>query len=66
MSVYHEDKEVKRKIDEVLHKNVQLFQNLGVSSTKQERYEAGVKERNSLRAIKELDPEMINFLLLEK
>ena len=65
MSEYHENKEVRDAIDAVLHKNVQIYQNLGVSSTKTEKYAAGVEERNGLRAVRHLDPEFIDFLIKE-
>lgn len=66
MGEYYTNKEVKAKIDAVLHANAMLFQNLGKSSTKAERDAAGVAERKSLREVIECDREFINFLLLEK
>lgn len=63
MGEYHTNKEIRAKIDEVLHTNVMLFQNLGVSSTKQERYDASVRERKNLREVRDLDKEFIDFLI---
>ena len=66
MGEYYKNKEVKAKIDAVLHANAMLFQNLGKSSTKAEREAAGVAERKALREILDLDREMITMLLAEK
>ena len=51
------------KIEEVLHLNAQLFQNLGTDSTKKEIEAAKIQERKNLRAVREYDPEMIAMLL---
>ena len=51
------------KIEEVLHLNAQLFQNLGTDSTKKEIEAAKIQERKNLRAVREYDPEMIEMLL---
>lgn len=60
---YYTDTEVRKTIDEVLHTNVRIFQNLGVSSSKLDRQKARVEERKNLREVKELDPDFIGFLL---
>jgi len=52
-----------KKIEEVLHLNAQLFQNLGTDSTKKEIEAAKIQERKNLRAVREYDPEMIAMLL---
>lgn len=62
-SPYYTDTEVRKTIDEVLHTNVRIFQNLGVSSSKSDRQKARVEERKNLREVKELDPNFIGFLL---
>ncbi len=51
------------RIDEVLKRNAQLFQNLGTDSTKAEVNAAKVQERKNLRAIRELAPRYIDSLL---
>lgn len=51
------------RIDEVLKRNAQLFQNLGIDSTKAEVNAAKVQERKNLRAIRELAPRYIDSLL---
>lgn len=62
-SPYYTDPLIREQVDKVLHQNVKMFQNLGVSSTNSERNAVKVQERKNLRAIKELDPEFIGFLL---
>lgn len=52
-----------KKIEEVLHLNAKLFQNLGTDSTKKEIEAAKIQERKNLRAVREYDPEMIAMLL---
>ena len=52
-----------KKIEEVLHLNAQLFQNLGTDSTKKEIQAAKIQERKNLRKVREFDPEMIEMLL---
>jgi hypothetical protein len=52
-----------KKIEEVLHLNAQLFQNLGTDSTKKEIEAAKIQERKNLRKVREYDPEMIEMLL---
>ena len=63
MSAYHTDPKVREAIDKVLHENVKIYPELGVSSTKAERYAAGVKERANLKTVRHLDPEFIDFLI---
>ncbi len=65
MGEYYTNKDVKAKIDAVLHANAMLFQNLGKSSTKAEREAAGVAERKSLREVRDLDKSFIDLLLKE-
>ena len=55
----------KEKIDEVLKHNARLFQNLGTDSTAAERNAAKKQEILNLKAIKALDPEKINRLLVD-
>jgi len=55
----------KEKIDEVLKHNAGLFQNLGTDSTPAERTAAKKQEILNLKAIKALDPEKINRLLVD-
>jgi len=50
-------------IDEVLETNAQLFQQLGTDSTKAEIAAAKVQERKNLRAVRAVDPEIIDRLL---
>lgn len=65
MSSYHDNKEVRRQIDFVLHKNAILFQNLGIESSKTEKETARLEERKNLREVKHLDPDFIERLLLD-
>ena len=60
---YLDNKEHKKIIDCVLHQNAQLFQNLGQDSSKSEYEKAKVAERNKLRRIRDIDPEMIDRLI---
>ena len=55
----------KEKIDEVLKHNAGLFQNLGTDSTAAERNAAKKQEILNLKAIKALDLEKINRLLVD-
>jgi len=54
-NTYHTCAKVRRQIDKVLHQNAILFQN-GVPNAKQ-------IERDNLKAIEDLDPQFIGFLL---
>lgn len=60
---YHDSKADKAIIDCVLQQNAQMFQNLGIDSTKSEYEKAKVAERNKLRKIQHLDPEKIGRLI---
>lgn len=60
---YHNNKNHKEIIDCVLKQNAQLFQNLGIDSTKSEYEKAKVKERQKLRKIMHLDEEKIGRLI---
>ena len=60
---YLDNKEHKKIIDCVLHQNAQLFQNLGVDSSKKDYDKAKVAERNKLRRIRDIDPEKIDRLI---
>jgi hypothetical protein len=63
LSPYYSDPEVKSAIDEILHINAIIFQNLGVNSSKAEIRSARAKEKENLRSVKHLDKEFINFLI---
>jgi hypothetical protein len=52
-------------IDKVLERNAQLFQNLGIDSTKAEVQAAKVQERKNLRAVRDEAPELIARLLAD-
>lgn len=60
---YLDNKEHKKIIDCVLQQNAQLFQNLGIDSSRTEYEKAKVAERNKLRKIVDLDPEKIGRLI---
>lgn len=62
---YTDNKEHKKIIDCVLHQNVQLFQNLGVDSSRSEYEKAKVAERQKLLRIRDVDPEKIDRLIQE-
>ena len=62
-SPYYDDPEVKAQIDEILHENVKMFQNLGTGSSAEERSEVRAAERENLIKVKHLDDEFISFLL---
>lgn len=63
--LYYNDPSVKIQIDEVLHQNVMLFQQLGVKSTKSEVQAAKAQEKKNLRSVRHLDPSFIDGLLYE-
>lgn len=54
-----------KAIDKVLEQNAQLFQNLGIDSSKAEVKAAKVQERKNLRAVLNENPELIKRLLAE-
>lgn len=60
---YTDNKEHKKIIDCVLHQNVQLFQNLGIDSSRSEYEKAKIAERQKLRRIRDIDPEKIDRLI---
>lgn len=64
-SPYYTDHKIKEKIDNVLHINAMLMQNLGIDSSKADRQAAKVQERKNLREIKDLDPLFIEPLIKE-
>lgn len=63
--LYYNDPSVKMQIDEVLHRNVMLFQQLGTNSSKSEVQAAKTQEKKNLRAVRHLDPSFIDGLLYE-
>ena len=54
-----------KEVDKVLERNAQLFQNLGIDSTKTEVNAAKVQERKNLRSIRHYNPELIDRLLAD-
>jgi len=62
---YTDNKEHKKIIDCVLHQNVQLFQNLGLDSSKSEYEKAKIAERQKLLRVRDIDPEKIDRLIQE-
>ncbi len=60
---YYENEEIRKEIDAVLHENVQLFQNLGTDSSKEDYANAVLMEMANLLSVKDLDPEFIEPLL---
>ena len=54
-----------KAIDKVLEQNAQLFQNLGIDSSKAAVKAAKVQERKNLRAVLNENPELIKRLLAE-
>jgi len=62
---YYMDTEVKREIDEAKHEAVKLFQNLGSSSSKEERLAAKKKEREIFESVLHLDPEYVGTMLID-
>lgn len=61
---YTDNPDHKILIDEVLHRCARMFQNLGQDSPKAAYKQARVEERKLLRAVRELDPEKIDRLLV--
>jgi len=62
---YHTDLEIRRKIDEAKHKAVILFQNLGKSSSQEERIAAKEKEKAIFEEVLHLDPEYVGTMLID-
>ena len=65
IGTYRTSEEVRNRIDEVLHKCAMLFQNLGIDSTRSEKYGALAEERRLLESVKHLDPAFINSCLFK-
>lgn len=60
---YSDNKQHKKIIDCVLEQNAQLFQNLGIDSSRSDYEKAKVAERQKLRRIIDVDPEKIGRLI---
>ncbi len=60
---YSDNKQHKKIIDCVLEQNAQLFQNLGIDSSRSDYQKAKVAERQKLRRIIDIDPEKITRLI---
>ena len=52
-----------KAIDKVLEHNAQLFQNLGIDSSKAEVQAAKVQERKNLRSVRHYIPELIDRVI---
>jgi hypothetical protein len=63
--MYYSSVEVKRQIDEVLHQNAMIFQQLGIGSSKSSIEAAKSQEKRNLKSIRHLDPSFIDGLLYE-
>jgi hypothetical protein len=63
--MYYSNVEVKRQIDEVLHQNAMIFQQLGTGSSKSSIEAAKSQEKRNLKSIRHLDPSFIDGLLYE-
>jgi hypothetical protein len=61
---YNNNEDHKMLIDEVLHRCAKMFQNLGTESPRPAYKQARIEERKLLRAVRELDPEKIDRLLV--
>ncbi len=61
--MYHENEEIRKEIDAILHENATLFQNIGTDSSKLERELAKAKEISNLKSVRDLDPEYIDTIL---
>ena len=61
---YNNNEDHKLLIDEVLHRCAKMFQNLGTESPRSAYKQARIEERKLLRAVRELDPEKIDRLLV--
>lgn len=53
------------QIDDVLHQNAMIFQELGLGSTKTAIENAKAQEKRNLKSIRHLDPSFIDGLLYE-
>ena len=65
IGTYHNNEEVRNRIDEVLHKCAMLFQNLGSDSTREDKYNALAEERRLLESVRHLDPAFIDTCLFK-
>ena len=61
---YSNNADHKLLIDEVLHRCAKMYQNLGSDSPRSAYKQARVEERKLLRAVRELDSEKIDRLLV--
>ncbi len=61
---YSDNPDHKMLIDEVLHRCARMFQNLGTDSGKTAYKQARIEERKLLRAVRDLDPDKIDRLLV--
>jgi hypothetical protein len=61
---YNNNEDHKMLIDEVLHRCAKMFQNLGTDSPRSAYKQARIEERKLLRAVRELDIEKIDRLLV--
>lgn len=61
---YNNNEDHKMLIDEVLHRCAKMFQNLGTDSPRSAYKHARIEERKLLRAVRELDPDKIDRLLV--
>lgn len=63
MSAYYNNDEIRKEIDDVLHENAILFQNIGTDSHISERFTAKDKEIENLKSVRDLDSEFIDGIL---
>jgi|LauGreDrversion4_2_1035121.scaffolds.fasta_scaffold04562_17 hypothetical protein len=63
--LYYSNTEIKMQIDDVLHQNAMIFQELGLGSTKTAIENAKAQEKRNLKSIRHLDPSFIDGLLYE-
>jgi hypothetical protein len=61
---YSNNADHKLLIDEVLHRCAKMYQNLGSDSGKTAYKQARIEERKLLLAVRELDPDKIDRLLV--
>lgn len=61
---YSNNPDHKMLIDEVLHRCARMFQNLGSDSPRSAYKQARIEERKLLRAVRDLDPDKIDRLLV--
>lgn len=63
--LYYSNPEIRLQIDDVLHQNAMIFQQLGTGSSKTSIESAKAQEKRNLKAIRHLDPSFIDGLLYE-